>query len=366
MNQLYCICLNVKIIVRQRLYEADFTFRNELQEFNHDFFKQKIASIVDPDIQVEHSSLVHKTQLGDFVVHRCLNCGLDTHALSTKSSSGMGLVSIMLERDPRVIERLRQSSDFSKVFHIVLQDHGLDSDTLHGPVSGNQETVQTSLSTVQKRITDFLMQEEAAMEERVSQFEEEQRAQFQQLQSKVQLEKKKMISALLNTDRSDIGQSFGRDFQRGSVSPENKNRKPASPRKSQLSRTKSTPVRSFDADSDGMFLLDDEDTLTDQPFYVSDDEDEESNSDASPIPYPVSAHRKAKLTYSSSVPISVPTWGSMATRDAGDNDEEEPLPADLENIASSMQALARSIANDEREVFGDRPRPRLNTGDFKR
>ena len=48
-----------------------------------------------------------------------------------------------------------------------------------------------------------------------------------------------------------------------------------------------------------------------------------ANSDASPIPYPVAAHRKARLHYSSSVPISVPTWGSLATRDAADIDEEE-------------------------------------------
>lgn len=46
----------------------------------------------------------------------------------------------------------------------------------------------------------------------------------------------------------------------------------------------------------------------------------------------------------------------------------QTIPHDPDHIAASMQALAQSITNDERYIFGDRPRPRLNTlnsGDFK-
>ena len=41
-------------------------------------------------------------------------------------------------------------------------------------------------------------------------------------------------------------------------------------------------------------------------------------------------------------------------------------PADPDQIQASMQALAQSITDDHRYIFGDRPRPRLNTGDFNR
>jgi hypothetical protein len=40
-------------------------------------------------------------------------------------------------------------------------------------------------------------------------------------------------------------------------------------------------------------------------------------------------------------------------------------PSEPDQIAASMQALAQqSITDDNRYIFGDRPRPRLNTGDF--
>lgn len=41
-------------------------------------------------------------------------------------------------------------------------------------------------------------------------------------------------------------------------------------------------------------------------------------------------------------------------------------PSDPDQIAASMQALAQSITTDERYIFGERPRPRLNTGDSQR
>ena len=39
-------------------------------------------------------------------------------------------------------------------------------------------------------------------------------------------------------------------------------------------------------------------------------------------------------------------------------------PSDPDQIAANMQALAQSITDNGRYIFGERPRPRLNTGDF--
>lgn len=38
-------------------------------------------------------------------------------------------------------------------------------------------------------------------------------------------------------------------------------------------------------------------------------------------------------------------------------------PADPDQMAANMQALAQSITDTGRYIFGERPRPRLNTGD---
>lgn len=41
-----------------------------------------------------------------------------------------------------------------------------------------------------------------------------------------------------------------------------------------------------------------------------------------------------------------------------------PLIPNGETIAESIQKLAKSVRNEETDIFGDRPRRRLNTGDL--
>ncbi|KAJ8299475.1 hypothetical protein KUTeg_023535 [Tegillarca granosa] len=114
----------------------------------------------------------------------------------------------------------------------------------------------------------------------------------------------------------------------------------------------------------GFFMLDElgEDN---EPFFSSDEEeDHDSQSDTEPsAPRTV---KKKPLMYSTSVPISVPKWNMDSRKHVEDStDDEVGSLNDPGQIAASMQALAQSITNDDRCIFGDRPRPRLNTGDFQ-
>ena len=43
---------------------------------------------------------------------------------------------------------------------------------------------------------------------------------------------------------------------------------------------------------------------------------------------------------------------------------QQNKPLDPAQIASNMQALAESIPDENRYIFGERPRPRLNTNNF--
>lgn len=66
--------------------------------------------------------------------------------------------------------------------------------------------------------------------------------------------------------------------------------------------------------------------------------------------------------------MSVPIWGfkDLKPKKFHDGDNEERLPSpDLDKIAASMKALTMSVT-DGTEMFGDLPRPRLNTGDFQK
>ncbi|XP_072127623.1 proline-rich AKT1 substrate 1 [Mobula birostris] len=141
-------------------------------------------------------------------------------------------------------------------------------------------------------------------------------------------------------------------------------------------RTASESEREVDRcnldDPSAIFTMDEESTSQDcEPFFES-DLDGESTDDGSlseelPI-RPQTLSQTKCHQYAKSLPVSVPIWGFKDLKPKkfadGDNDERLPSP-DLDKIAASMKALAMSVT-DGTEMFGDLPRPRLNTGDFQK
>ncbi|XP_054153149.1 uncharacterized protein LOC128951882 isoform X2 [Oppia nitens] len=68
------------------------------------------------------------------------------------------------------------------------------------------------------------------------------------------------------------------------------------------------------------------------------------------------------MAYSLPIQIQVPKWRTFYNNQNID-EEEVPMNADGEAIAESIKKLAKSVRN-ESDIFGDRPRRRLNTGDL--
>lgn len=141
-------------------------------------------------------------------------------------------------------------------------------------------------------------------------------------------------------------------------------------------RTTSETEREVDRcnlnDSSAIFTMDEESTSQDcEPFFES-DLDGESTDDGSlseELPVrPQSLSQTMCHQYAKSLPMSVPIWGfkDLKPKKFHDGDNEERLPSpDLDKIAASMKALTMSVT-DGTEMFGDLPRPRLNTGDFQK
>ncbi|XP_005991035.1 proline-rich AKT1 substrate 1 [Latimeria chalumnae] len=125
-------------------------------------------------------------------------------------------------------------------------------------------------------------------------------------------------------------------------------------------------------DMAGMFAMDEDSPSQDcEPFFESDAEestDDGSLSEDIPArtrPFPQRTYQQ----YAKSLPVSVPIWSFKEHKpskhlDEGDHEERLPSP-DLEKIAASMKALVMNVS-DGTEMFGDLPRPRLNTGDFQK
>ncbi|XP_061181384.1 uncharacterized protein LOC133189954 [Saccostrea echinata] len=362
-----CLCLNVKIFCKTK---PSFQQNEDLWKTKYEFFSQKLGQASDAEVKKEHTYLVHKHAVGEWIVNRCLNCGVETHA--TRQGTSVVLLSPQLQSDLHISERLMQSPEFSKVFNIVLhgQSITISSHDMPDPSSKNYESLQVELTHIQDQVNSFLLQEEEDMEKRIRDFEEDQRAKFQALQSSVQTEKKKMINLVLQAEKQlDTSVPEKNELPNLSAVMSKSSKKPS------LTRVKSTPnkrLHSVDEyeqtpDSDVMFLLEGEGQGQDELFYTSEEEEEEetdSRKNSSLSSDRTGRFQKRPLQYSSSVPIMVPRWGMTANKDSGDESDEDPAPSDPEEMAASMQALARSITNDERMIFGDRPRPRLNTGDF--
>ncbi|CAN0427020.1 unnamed protein product [Lampetra planeri] len=112
-------------------------------------------------------------------------------------------------------------------------------------------------------------------------------------------------------------------------------------------------------DAGGLFVMDEDSPINDcEPFFESDGE-EESTDDGS-----LSEDTNSRAgchQYAKSLPVRVPVWGF---KEQIEHQQHMNAP-DLDQIGASMKALAMSVT-DGTEMFGDLPRPRLNTGEFQK
>lgn len=353
-----CGCLNVKIY-------ADAIKHQDVNQNSPLGSKVVEIELTDPGFDFKYGFLLKRDTHGGWTTFTCLNCKKKTHAINRELK--VILVNKELECGDDALARLTQSMEFSPVFQIVLTNRDLIG-SMPDPNSQTFESLQTQLADVQHQMETFMLRQEAAMEERIRRYEEEQREKLSQLRTKAQDDKKKMISLILQ--RTDQAAPVGRAAKPRTPLTKSKSvfddsaRPPAS-QPIAIGRMHS-PSRRGDSDggSDDLFALDGLDGDADTYHSSSEEEDD--------VPAVTIRRRsqapKKDLIYSASVPVNVPmgAWGNQGPSDHVldlDSDEENH-PLDPDQIASNMAALAESIPDNNRYIFGDRPRPRLNTNNF--
>ncbi|XP_077516926.1 proline-rich Akt substrate 40 kDa isoform X4 [Amblyomma americanum] len=287
-------------------------------------------------ITKRHAFLESVRTVGEWEVHSCLGCQRDVYAQG--SSDGSLLLSAHLEGDADRIEALRASADYSPCFHILLPP--LAGSQEGGAGSQGAEEVEEGVLVrlrVQQLAAQFLQQELEAMEARFRMYQEQQAQALERLRLRTARDRDALCQILLSSQHHSAPPSrpVAGVKARPVAHTGNPKRKPAS-----------RPQHDGE-----VFRLDgfDEDEAA---FPSSEEEDSDDgvggggSSSSSALDEPAVRH----CAYS--LPVDMPGWRPR--------DDDHEFAVDHDRIGADIEALARSVC-DGTEMFGDLPRPRLNS-----
>ncbi|KAK2143853.1 hypothetical protein LSH36_807g00109 [Paralvinella palmiformis] len=352
MRQLSCQCLNVHISIK--------------------------AGEIIPSV----TSILDQSCTDDFYLSKTAEVQLDLEGVKfCDSATGESLI---------------KSSDYCPLYRVILSERN-DNQPVRslGVQSERYESLQEILGEIQQQLNTFLVQEEASMEERISAYMESQRAAYAELQSKMKRHKNTMVNLVLASEQRQLMENFSDTMSDSPTSPlsppsqtsDEETQQPFPLEHPPSAKTKKLPSLSerlqmgsrfhhpvqeaqvtstVSADGDFDFDTAFQDD-SNEAFYTSDDETEDT--DDSECDWRGVPNKEERSIYSASVPISVPMWGRSNVgkkKSFAEDVEEDELPPDAASMAASIKALAQSVHGDGTEMFGELPRPRVNTSDFSK
>ncbi|RZF33441.1 hypothetical protein LSTR_LSTR014448 [Laodelphax striatellus] len=391
--KIYCKCLNVMIECQGSDFgEVDLS---KLNLPSNDFFHEDLGTVELIGISKEQAVLVEISTLKNWVIHRCCNCDMFTHALNRDKGAASVLVNKELISDQSVITSLKNSDSYSPIFHIVV--NYAEDDDVFTKVSGTDKN-QAGISALHQQLLSYIQRESSATEERVRAYSDQQYALLENLRTRAHRDHRaltKLLSEVVAHDQSVHIQNT--PVIKSSISPEVSSpivlasasaaiRKPnvpipaigggvrarlQPPAPRRLSESSHSNI-SFDSEAlfplEGMEDEDPDNYHTDEER--SDTDESGSHDEGIHIP-----RRVGSFVYAKSLPMDVPTTFVPQRHRSGGGQEaalESPHPEDQEHpgrggrsprqpmdIAASIKALAKSVHGDT--VFGDLPRPRFSS-----
>ncbi|XP_035670972.1 uncharacterized protein LOC118412296 [Branchiostoma floridae] len=431
--RLSCRCLNVSVEIREATLDFADTSDPLTSAPHTDVFSGEDtaeATLGLAGVTVKYPFLTEETSAGEWKVLQCLNCGLRTHACRVDETTGAVLVSRKMQTSPPSSPTGDQSVDFSPAFQLVLS--GADwPDVGAAGTDGMSEPTRPEVldscsadrQEVHHRLSHYLQQQKARMEEAIRRVTEEQQRKYEELEKRALVDETRLLSVLhavgqrkleaqqsATTLRPESGiesstnvPSTGPESQ---ATPQASTQKaapseaivkktavkphrppvfkvPGAGRRAQVRHSKprqdNTDQLSWDSstntDADILFEVDD---ITPQPSTpgqmekasaaagtsdrVEDKPVEDHYPTVSELPaVPDLDHR----LYASSLPMDMPfmTRARIAHVQEEDTGFSSSIQ-DPEQMVASMKALAMSVQEDGTQMFGDLPRPRINTGDL--
>lgn len=369
------------------------------------FFREDLASVPELEkITKEQPGLMEKRNVGSWIVHRCCNCSMYTHAVHREYGAALVLINNNILLSPEEINQLKSNPDYSPIFRVVI-NHSLEDldDYLQQPkfsVSQLPNTVQVALDGLHQQLQEAVQRQTIAIEDKIRAFTAEQHQLLEQFRERAHNEHRLLSKLVCRGDETsrvtnnietppttpDGFKSIMTTSVASTVTPKsniifNDTNISSSPNikhetttkhsKSSInnenSRKKDTVYistkESASFDTEVLFPfegMEDTDAVSQQLLCSSEDTDGSDTDDSSQneeIHMP-RGQRDGHSTLAKSLPVIVPVFPSIVRHTIQDQDDDQ-LPTDPHNIRASMKALAKSVNTDT--VFGDLPRPRFST-----
>ncbi|KAJ1521497.1 hypothetical protein ONE63_003162 [Megalurothrips usitatus] len=400
-----CKCLNISIKAKtgelQRVDASSLPIPS-LDGSSDPFFKEDLVEAEVLNIAKEQPCLVHVRNVACWIIHRCINCSTDTHALHRERGAVCVLINTKALSDRTAIAALKSSSSYSAVFRVVVNNN-LGTDTFEENISdfNARGSMQSTLAALQQQLTEALRHEAQLVDEEIRRYSDQKYLQLEEFRNKAHDDHKILARVLLENQYCNVPlpqggmqsealhskdkfislppppqkvHSPGDNEVRQPMAPLNQNTsktRESSSRRQSIPKLNSSPHKTeprpvpsvnvsheFAADSEGLFQLDGMDENPPTTFQSEDETDTEADSESQDDGNHMSRMQASVSNLAKSLPVSVPVFPG-ARNHGNDVEEDQLLPHDPMDIAASIKALARSVHGDT--VFGDLPRPRFSS-----
>ncbi|XP_043262952.1 uncharacterized protein LOC122403478 [Colletes gigas] len=402
-----CKCLNVSIKSRgtelQKVNIDDIELTP--QEQTDGFFRQNLATISELDgITKEQPGLVEIRNVGSWVIHRCYNCSMYTHAIHKDYGAALVLINSDIVTSTEEINILKSNPDCSPIFRIILAHNTLDEFDYLQPtkfsVSQLPNNIQVALGGLQKQLEEAVQRQSAEIEDKIRVFTSEQYQLLEQFRERAHKEHRiltRLISKEEETNRltnnietpPTTPDSFTTSLTTSTANMVNPMSQVISdetkiitgPNVKHEAGAKYSPNNSLvngnvdkkdllyrytkeqtSFDTEALFPLEGmEESQIINPVQSSEEGSDTDDSGQDEGIHMPRGQRGGHPTLAKSLPVSVPSFPSFVRRTVQDQDDDQLSrdPHDPHNIRASIKALAKSVHGDT--VFGDLPRPRFST-----
>ncbi|XP_066141459.1 uncharacterized protein PRAS40 [Euwallacea fornicatus] len=371
-----CNCLNIVIEVEK----GGEIINKELLELSDDenifdegqWYIGKLSNI-----QKIHPGLITTKHVGLWTITKCLNCDMHTHAIHKKKGANYVLVySKLLKRE--AINNIKSTDLVSSIFNVVVNPNALD---LEGPAINNysNRNVEKSVKDLNDVVSNFIRREQAAIDERIRKYSDEQFELLNALKDRAYKERETLVKIVQNAAKtSDFDLSPKSPKLFGNVSSNrhsNTSDIPFSPKRPKsTSADKSKQTNQKDDESDMMFTFESEDfsamksSFHERNFEDSESEEIEEAEDVvnTVLGIDISRDRSGSTpTVAKSCPVDIPIFSqpvkikSSRSGVADGGHGSSPQEKEEFDIAASIKALAKSVHGDA--IFGELPRPKFST-----